>query len=94
MSKCANYFHLATYLSHRSAPEVIEEEVSERGRGPQVFVVEDGRNVIKHEPTGQTVPVTPHHQPSQKQHLLPRHDSHGRTEPSLSTAEEHEEGRE
>lgn len=32
----------SNHLSHGRAPEVIEEEVAERGSRPQVLVVQDG----------------------------------------------------
>lgn len=54
------------YLGHGRAPEIIEEQVADRCRGPQVLVVEDGRDVIKHEAAREAVPVASHHQSSQK----------------------------
>lgn len=54
------------YLGHGRAPEIIEEQVADRRRRPQVLVVEDGRDVIKHEAAREAVPVAPHHQSSQK----------------------------
>ena len=59
------------YLSHRGPPEVIEEQVVKRGCGPQVLIVKDCGDIIKHKATCQAVPVAPHHQSSQKQDLLP-----------------------
>lgn len=54
------------YLGHGRAPEIIEEQVADRSRGPQVLVVEDGRDVVKHEAAREAVPVASHHQSSQK----------------------------
>ena len=55
-----------TCLGHGRPPEVIEEQVEEGRRRPQVLVVEDRRDVVKHEAARQAVPVAAHHQSSQK----------------------------
>lgn len=39
------------YLSHRCSPKVIKKKVVKRGCGPEVLVVQDGRDIIKHKPT-------------------------------------------
>lgn len=78
------------HLWHGCAPEVIEEEVLQRRCGTKVFVIQDGRDIIEHETTEQAVPVTSHHQSSEKTDLLPRHYSHRWRETSLSTAKTEE----
>ncbi len=48
---------MAVLPAHRRAPEVVREQAGDGHVGSEVFVVNDRGDVVKDEPTPETVPV-------------------------------------
>lgn len=48
---------MSGYLLHRSAPEIVEDDVFERRMWSQIAILLDGRNIIEHKVTIECIPI-------------------------------------